>query len=165
MAKDTTKIVKSLASPAVGAAVLVLVFYLALTGYLIAQVGTDETSWTRLSFLYGGLEAVVFAAAGALFGSTFQVRRANKAEERAEKTAEEAEDALAEREVLRAVEAEMRMVAEADGVPPASTSSSGLSTEKVGDSVEPGGTSGEGAFASRLLRLGEEIRISQDRAR
>lgn len=53
------------------AAVGVLVFFGVVVVVLLALAGrsTNDT-WTRLMYIYSGLEAVVFAAAGLLFGSS-----------------------------------------------------------------------------------------------
>jgi len=75
-----------------------------VTTYIIAlfiqwfSVGQDELPWARRIQLLGGLEALAFAAAGAILGTTVQRRETRKAEARAveEKARADANEADAE---------------------------------------------------------------------
>jgi hypothetical protein len=64
-------------------AVVVLVLFAALFVYMIVELGAGESRWTRLVFLYGTVEAIVFAAAGAIFGTQVQRANVDRAERRA----------------------------------------------------------------------------------
>ncbi|MEO3858321.1 hypothetical protein [Acrocarpospora sp. B8E8] len=77
---------------AVVAIVLIVVFaaVLVVLGFL-----RDDEHWDRLVYLLGGLEAIVFAGVGALFGSSIQ--RAGTAAARQD-AAEAKEEAKSERE-------------------------------------------------------------------
>jgi hypothetical protein len=99
-----------LSRPAVVVATLVLVAFAALVAYLIGQVGEDETEWMRLAWIFASVEALAFGAAGALFGSSIQRERAEKAEAAA---AENAQDAANGRALAEAIKAEAP--AEGDG--------------------------------------------------
>jgi len=56
----------------------------ALIMFLLSQTAADETAWARMLYLFSGVEALAFAAAGFFFGSEVQRRRAMAAEERAD---------------------------------------------------------------------------------
>lgn len=95
-------------------AVAVLLGFVVLLVYLFGISSTaDEQLWNRAIFLYGGAEAVAFAAAGFLFGREVHRERAEKAEQRADDQAraaasaqKEATDATARGQALRTAIAE-----------------------------------------------------------
>lgn len=64
-------------------AALVLAGFAILVGILVAQVTAGEVAWARLAWIFSGVEAIAFAAAGALFGSSVQRRHTEDAEARA----------------------------------------------------------------------------------
>jgi len=88
---------------AIAAASLALVVWAGFAVYLLAQTGTSDVRWTRMAWVFASVEAVAFAAAGLLFGSTVNRRRAERAEETA--TANE-RDAHAGRALAAALKAE-----------------------------------------------------------
>ena len=51
--------------------------------YMLGQTKTEEKEWTRAVYLFQGVEAVAFAAAGFIFGKEVHRERAEKAEKRA----------------------------------------------------------------------------------
>jgi hypothetical protein len=53
---------------ALGVAVFILLATTTLIAFLILHVSTDEETWKRYTYLLTGVEAVVFAAVGWLFG-------------------------------------------------------------------------------------------------
>ena len=58
---------------------------------MIVQADTDsEVTWARLAWLFSSVEAIAFAAAGALFGAARPPRAAEKAESEARKLAGDA---------------------------------------------------------------------------
>lgn len=69
--------------PMVVAVGAVLVWVAFVVVMLIASDATD-LQWTRLTFVFASVEAIAFAAAGALFGVTVQRERVEKAEAKAE---------------------------------------------------------------------------------
>src|SRR3979411_1182285 len=81
---------KTLSGAALAAALVVLLAFAILVWYLISQVGLPETPWTRLAWMFSSVEAIAFGAAGALFGSSIQRQRAEKAESDAAKNADAA---------------------------------------------------------------------------
>ena len=84
------------------AALFILAGWLVLLGWLVLDADAADEVWGRRVALLGSLEAVAFAAAGALFGTTVQKQRvadarqnADKAEERAKENAAAAADGKA----------------------------------------------------------------------
>lgn len=73
--------VRDVLSPIV--AILALLGFGGFTIYLVLISTVQEPEWTRDVYLYGGIEAVAFAAAGFLFGSEVRRRQAEQAIERA----------------------------------------------------------------------------------
>jgi hypothetical protein len=65
-------------------AVAILVAFAGFMFLMLRQIATDENTWNRWLFIYGGVEAIVFAAAGYLFGREVHRERAEVAEELAE---------------------------------------------------------------------------------
>jgi hypothetical protein len=73
------------------AAIVALVLWAGFTAYMITKAGTDkEVTWTRLAWLFASVEAVAFAAAGAIWGTTVNRQRAEAAEKRADANAADA---------------------------------------------------------------------------
>ena len=70
------------------AAGLTLVALAIFTGFLILEAdNSDQVTWHRLAWLFTSVEAIAFAAAGALFGASVHRERAEKAEAEARKHA------------------------------------------------------------------------------
>jgi len=65
-------------------AVVALACFAAAVMFMFSVVVTnDDKQWARYTYLYAGIEAVAFAAAGFLFGREVHRERADKAEGRA----------------------------------------------------------------------------------
>lgn len=73
---------------AVYVAVAALIAWLVFTVYLLFQVNSNELAWTRIAWVFASVEAIAFAAAGALFGTAVQRENVERADDRAT-TAEE----------------------------------------------------------------------------
>jgi len=84
------------------AALGVLLAFTIFVYYMITAVGADEITWTRMAWLFSSVEAIAFGAAGALFGSSIQRQRAERAEESAEKNQQAAANGKALAAVLKA---------------------------------------------------------------
>jgi len=65
-------------------AVALIVAYLVALGVAWAGTGSSDTVWARRLELLGGLEALAFAAAGAILGTSIQRQATKKADERAD---------------------------------------------------------------------------------
>ena len=61
-----------------------ILVWVAFVVVMLVASDANETHWTRLTFVFGSVEAVAFAAAGALFGVTVQRERVQQAEARAD---------------------------------------------------------------------------------
>lgn len=57
---------------------------------MLMATDTDDVQWARMTFVFASVEAVAFAAAGAIFGVTVQRERVKSAEEKAETNARDA---------------------------------------------------------------------------
>ena len=57
---------------------------------MLRATDADEVQWARMTFVFASVEAVAFAAAGAVFGVTVQRERVKSAEEKAETNARDA---------------------------------------------------------------------------
>ena len=75
-------------------AVLVLVAFGVLLWFMTTKASaSEEAIWNRYVYLFCGVEAIAFAAAGFLFGKEVHREQAAKAEQRADKEAQQAKDA------------------------------------------------------------------------
>ncbi|MBT9187789.1 hypothetical protein [Zobellia russellii] len=61
-------------------AIALLIAYGFFIYFLIGKVDSGDPSWSRLIYLFSGVEAIVFAAVGFLFGKEVNRQRAEKAE-------------------------------------------------------------------------------------
>src|SRR5262245_34336337 len=66
-----------------------------LVAFLIQQVNVEEPAWQRYTYIASGVEAVVFAAVGWLFGKEVHREQAEKAEEQREQSETEKTNAVA----------------------------------------------------------------------
>jgi hypothetical protein len=64
--------------------VVLMVAFAALMVFLLGEVGVSQVSWERYVYLLSGVEAVVFAAVGWLFGKEVHREQAQQAEAKAE---------------------------------------------------------------------------------
>lgn len=72
---------------AIGVAVIAIVGFGVLVAYLFADASsTSEQVWLRRVYLFGGVEAIVFAAVGWLFGREVNRQQAQEAQQRAEES-------------------------------------------------------------------------------
>lgn len=69
--------------------------------HMLGQTKTNETEWTRAVYLFQGVEAIAFAAAGFIFGKEVHRERADKAEKRANAKEEEAAKGKALAEIVK----------------------------------------------------------------
>jgi hypothetical protein len=82
--------------------IVLIVAFAALMVFLLGEVGVRQVSWERYVYLLSGVEAVVFAAVGWLFGKEVHREQAQQAEAKAEQASAghvaAASEAAAERE-------------------------------------------------------------------
>jgi hypothetical protein len=67
-----------------------LCVWIAATVMMLLWSDSPDPQWTRLTFVFSSVEAIAFAAAGALFGVSVQRERVQSAEVRAEVNAKDA---------------------------------------------------------------------------
>jgi hypothetical protein len=89
---------------AVSVALAALVLWVAFAVFLLVQSGANEVKWARLAWVFGSVEAVAFAAAGLVFGTTVNRERAERAEVEAESNRKAAEGGRAIAAALKADE-------------------------------------------------------------
>ena len=88
------------------AALITLVALAGFTAFLIGEADdANQVTWHRLAWLFTSVEAIAFAAAGALFGATVHRERAEKAEAEARKHAGDAARGKALAAAIKADEA------------------------------------------------------------
>lgn len=108
-----------LTGAALWAAIIAIAVWVGFSIFLIARAGTSETEWTRIAWVFGSIQAVAFAAAGALFGTSVQQQNVNNAQQQAasaKKEADQNRDAATKGRALGAV-----MQADAAAQPTAGT--------------------------------------------
>ena len=73
-----------LSGTAIAVAVAAVVFWAATSLILLLNTGASEPAWTRMAWVFGSIQAIAFAAAGALFGTTVAREQTQQAEKRAD---------------------------------------------------------------------------------
>jgi hypothetical protein len=102
----------ALNGPALWVATGALVVWLGFTIYLLFRADSEEVIWARLAWVFGSVEAVAFAAAGALFAHSVQRDRVDKAESRAAAAEQDAKNLKDEASKGRALAAVVQADAE-----------------------------------------------------
>jgi hypothetical protein len=75
----------SLKGVALWIAVIAIAIWLGFSIYLLVNAkSSSDLTWTRMAWVFGSIESVAFAAAGALFGTAIQREQTVKAEKRAD---------------------------------------------------------------------------------
>lgn len=82
-------------------AIAILVVFLVFVRVMLDSVDASEPAWSRMAYLFGGVEALAFAATGFLFGREVNRARAERAEVSAEAAQEKSEQAAKEAGKLR----------------------------------------------------------------
>lgn len=80
-------------------AVVMFISYLAFITYLVIMAGKDDSvMWTKLLYLFTGIETIVFAALGYVFGQDINRKRAENAENALDNAKQEEANAKVETE-------------------------------------------------------------------
>ncbi len=98
-------------------AVVALAVWIGFAVYLIVMSDAKETEWTRIAWVFASVEAVAFAAAGLLFGTTINRQRAEQAEQKANANQKDAEGGRALAATLKAEEPAVVQEGGAEGGP------------------------------------------------
>lgn len=115
-----------LSGPALWVAIFALAVWVAFSIVLLFNIGKNETEWTRIAWVFGSIQSVAFAAAGALFGTAVQQQNVSSAKQEAataKKDADQQRDAAVKGRALAAV-------VQAEGATPAASDTSGV--ERMG---------------------------------
>ncbi len=155
---------KALPPAAVYAALGVLLFFGALVIFMLARSNVDDVTWQRQVYVYGSVEAIVFAAAGALFGVQIKRQEAKAADERASESAAEAKEAKVSERIAadqaqkgRTIAATARGLAAASGRQ--STDEPTASTESTPGrrGATPGNATTQAAALDALVHVADEL--------
>lgn len=76
-------------------AIAAFVSYAALIIVMVLSRNSEEVAWSRLVYIFASIQALAFAAAGALWGTTVNQARAEKAESAAEQNSRDASNGRA----------------------------------------------------------------------
>lgn len=111
----TTSGSTKLTGVALWTAIAAVAVWIGFSIFLITRAGTNETEWARIAWVFGSIQAIAFAAAGALFGTSVQQQNVNNAQQAAASAKKDADqqrqDAIKGRALATAIQAEA-------GVPP-----------------------------------------------
>jgi hypothetical protein len=80
---DSSSTSPRLTGAALWVAIFAIAVWIGFSIFLIAKAGTSETEWTRIAWVFGSIQAIAFAAAGALFGTAVQQQNVNNAQQQA----------------------------------------------------------------------------------
>jgi hypothetical protein len=95
-----------MSGPALWVAIFALVVWVAFSIVLLFNIGKTETEWTRIAWVFGSIQSVAFAAAGALFGTAVQQQNVSSAQQEAttaKKDADQQRETAAKGRALAAV--------------------------------------------------------------
>jgi len=99
------------------AALAILAAFAGLVAYMLISASASEQVWQRQMYVFASVEAIVFAAAGALFGVEVKRQEAAKAVQVADRAVEEAEEAKkSERQASEEAERGRTLAATARGL-------------------------------------------------
>ena len=88
---DNGSISPKLSGAALWVAIFAMATWIAFSVVLIVKANVSETEWTRLAWVFGSIQAIAFAAAGALFGTVVQQQNVNTAQQQATLATKDAE--------------------------------------------------------------------------
>ncbi len=158
-----------LESPKFKLAVAILIFYLAFIAYLIFKIDIDETHWGRFLFLFSGIEAIVFAAVGYVFGRDVSRKAEANAEKNANEAKKEKDEAQKEKEKAKkkTQTAKEDLIRLQEAVLSENNSFNGFGKSSIINPAKvrgtKAGTSSQNLFNSRALSLVLEQQESRER--
>jgi hypothetical protein len=131
-------------------AIFALAVWVAFSIVLLFNVGKTETEWTRIAWVFGSIQSVAFAAAGALFGTAVQQQNVSSAKQEAataKKDADQQRDMAIKGRALAAV-------VQAEGITPSAGDTSG--SERMGPG-RAGATESAEAVRQRHAQLSQSL--------
>jgi hypothetical protein len=110
---------KRLSPAATVAAIAAVIMWAAFAALLWHSAGTKDVDlWTHETWVFSSIQAIAFAAAGALFGTAVQQDRVHKAETRADQAQDDAANGRALARVLQSDAAPTNIAAGRPVAPP-----------------------------------------------
>jgi hypothetical protein len=108
----------NLTGAALWMAIFAITVWIAFSIFLIIKASTNEIEWTRIAWVFGSIQAIAFAAAGALFGTAVQQQNVDNAQQQAASAKNDAdqqrEAAVKGRVLAAAIQAETAVQATSD---------------------------------------------------
>jgi hypothetical protein len=105
------------------AALVAIAVFVGFSAYLLSQAASaSETDWTRIAWVFGTIQSLAAAAAGALWGAAVKQGQVNQADQRASQAAAIADQNREDATKGRALAATLQ----ADAVPAAQATQGGL---------------------------------------
>jgi len=89
-------------------AIGIMIAYGVFIYFLIGKTDAKELDWSRLIYLFSGVEAIVFAAAGFLFGREVNRKRAENAEEEKKQVQKEKKEVEVEKKQVEKQKEEIK---------------------------------------------------------
>lgn len=107
-------------------AIVALAVWLAFSVVMLFNIGKAETEWTRMAWVFGSIQSVAFAAAGALFGTAVQQQNVDNAKQDAASAKQDADQQRDQANKGRT----LAMMMQAEGSAPSAADQGGL--ERMG---------------------------------
>jgi len=139
-----------LSGPALWVAIFALAVWVAFSIVLLFNIDKNETDWTRITWVFGSIQSVAFAAAGALFGTAVQQQNVSSAKQEA---ASAKKDADQQRDLASKGRA-LATVVQAEGTTTATGDTSGM--ERVGPG-QAGATESAETIRKRHAQLAQSL--------
>ena len=117
-----------LSGAALWTAIFALVVWVAFSIVVLFNIGKSETEWTRITWVFGSIQSVAFAAAGALFGTAVQQQNVSSAKQEASSAKQDADQ---QRETAIKGRA-LATVVQAEAATPSADDGSGLESMETG---------------------------------
>jgi len=139
-----------LSGAALWVAIFALAVWVAFSIVLLFNIGKTETEWTRIAWVFGSIQSVAFAAAGALFGTAVQQQNVSSAKQEAataKKDADQQRDTAVKGRALAAV-------VQAEGATPSAGDTSGLAGMGPG---QAGATESAQVVRQRYAHLSQSL--------
>jgi hypothetical protein len=137
--------------------ILIVAGYGVFTWWMIRQAGQSEVNWSRLVYLYQGVEAIVFAAAGVIFGTSIHRAQLDDARRSEREARQHASNEQSAGEVGRGLDAALR----ADPSRLVGSDAPPARSDRIRSDGRPGAQRNpdeEDAVVAYLLRLSGELK-------
>jgi hypothetical protein len=124
-----------LSGAALWTAIVALVVWVAFSIVVLFNIGKSETEWTRITWVFGSIQSVAFAAAGALFGTAVQQQNVSSAKQEASSAKQEASSAKQDADQQRETAIKGRALAavvQAEAATPSADDATGLESMETG---------------------------------